>query len=314
MTVKTILFIPCLFLLSACGSKKEAENIKTPSADSLVAPLVSRVSGIGRIEPEGGLIDLASDQGGLIRQVFIKEGDSLKKGVPLISLDNQVQQSQVTESAAKIKTQEEQLSLDKVNILEAENNLQKAEADYEKTKRLVEKNAETKQKLDDAATDLQNKKLALQNEKANLQVTNKKIDELRQQTNTAKTSASKYTVRAPVDGLVLQVTAKPGAGITPGQSFAQMAPAGRLTAICEIDELFAEKIVAGQTAFIRYKGYPDTISTGSVMYAAPYLKKKSLFSDQVGEKEDRRVREVRILLNNQNLLINRQVECVINIK
>jgi HlyD family secretion protein len=313
MTVKTFLSILCLFILSACSSKKE-ENKKAATADSLSVPVVSQVSGIGRIEPEGGLIDLASDQGGLISKVYIKEGDSLEKGVPMISLDNRVQQSQLTEAAAKLKTQEEQLSLNKVSILEAENNLRKAETDYEKTRRLVEKNAETKQKLDDAATDLQNKKLALQNEKANLQVTNKKIDELRQQTNTAKTSASKYTVRAPVDGLILQVTAKPGAGITPGQSFAQMAPAGRLTAICEIDELFAEKIKTGQTAFIRYKGYPDTISTGSVMYAAPYLKKKSLFSDQVGEKEDRRVREVRILLDNQKLLINRQVECVINIK
>jgi HlyD family secretion protein len=313
MTVKTLFpFFAFLFLL-AC-SRKGGESVKPASADSLAIPIVSQVSGIGRIEPEGGLIDLSSDQGGLIRQVYIREGDSLKKGLPMILLDNQVQQSQVTEASSRLKTQEEQVSLDKVRILEAENNLRQAQADYEKTMRLVEKNAETKQKLDDAETDLQNKKLALQNEKANLQVTNKKTAELRQQINTAKTSASKYTVKAPVDGLILQVTAKPGAGITPGQSFAQMAPAGRLTALCEIDELFAEKIIPGQSAFIKYKGYPDIISKGSVMYAAPYLKKKSLFSDQVGEKEDRRVREVRILLDNQTLLINRQVECVINLK
>ena len=313
MTVKTLFpFFAFLFLL-AC-SRKGGESVKPASTDSLAIPIVSQVSGIGRIEPEGGLIDLSSDQGGLIRQVYIREGDSLKKGLPMILLDNQVQQSQVTEASSRLKTQEEQVSLDKVRILEAENNLRQAQADYEKTMRLVEKNAETKQKLDDAETDLQNKKLALQNEKANLQVTNKKTAELRQQINTAKTSASKYTVKAPVDGLILQVTAKPGAGITPGQSFAQMAPAGRLTALCEIDELFAEKIIPGQSAFIKYKGYPDIISKGSVMYAAPYLKKKSLFSDQVGEKEDRRVREVRILLDNQTLLINRQVECVINLK
>jgi hypothetical protein len=34
----------------------------------------------------------------------------------------------------------------------------------------------------------------------------------------------------------------------------------------------------------------------------------------VGEKEDRRVREVRIALDKQDLLINRQVECLITLK
>jgi hypothetical protein len=51
-----------------------------------------------------------------------------------------------------------------------------------------------------------------------------------------------------------------------------------------------------------------------VTYAAPYLKRKSLFSDEAGVKEDRRVREVRVMLDRQDLLINRQAECIINIR
>jgi HlyD family secretion protein len=113
---------------------------------------------------------------------------------------------------------------------------------------------------------------------------------------------------------LLEVSARVGASLTPGQRYAQLAPDGRLTALCEIDELFADEIKIGQPAFIRYKGYPDTVSKGTVLYTAPYLKKKSLFSDEVGTKEDRRVREVRILLDNQELLINRQVECIISVK
>jgi len=128
----------------------------------------------------------------------------------------------------------------------------------------------------------------------------------------ARVICSRY--EQPQNGRLLEVSARVGASLTPGQRYAQLAPEGRLTALCEIDELFADDIKTGQEAFVRYKGYPDTVSKGTVLYAAPYLKKKSLFSDEVGVKEDRRVREVRILLDNQELLINRQVECIIKIK
>jgi HlyD family secretion protein len=311
--VKKILVVPFLLLIIACGSKKE-ESASVTAKDSLLVPNVQEVAGIGRIEPEGGLIDLSSDQGGLIKKILFKEGDSVKSGQILLLLDNAVQVSQVADAASKLQTEAAQLDVAKANIEDAEVVLRKAEQDLEKTRRLVDKNAETKQKLADAETDVNNKRIALETERANYRVAQKRIGEIQAQINTAKTTAGKYTVSSPTNGMILELTSKPGEAITAGQSFAQLAPEGRVTALCEIDELFADKIKTGQTAFIRYKGYADSVSSGTVIYTAPYLKKKSLFSDQVGEKEDRRVREVRILLNNQDLLINRQVECVINLK
>lgn len=305
--------MPILIVLS-CGSKEEAKTPPPVNPDSLALPTASNVAGIGRIEPEGGLIDLSSDQPGLIRQILAKEGDSVKKGAVLLVLDNDLQKAQLGEAGSRVQTEKAQVSVIRTQIQEAEANLRKAEQDLEKTRKLVERGAETRQKLDDAEADVTNKRILLQNQQANLSVSQKRINELNAQVNTARVSASRYTVNAPADGLILEVDAKLGQAITVGQTFAQLAPSGRLTALCEIDELFADRIAVGQKAIIRYKGYADTASTGEVIYAAPYLKKKSLFSDQVGEKEDRRVREVRVVLNDPSMLINRQVECVISLK
>ncbi len=161
---------------------------------------------------------------------------------------------------------------------------------------------------------LKTKSLLLKNAEAALALSEKKVSESGAAVKTALATEGKSIIRAPQNGRLLEVSARVGASLTPGQRYAQLAPEGRLTALCEIDELFADEIKTGQAAFVRYKGYPDTVSKGTVLYAAPYLKKKSLFSDEVGVKEDRRVREVRILLDNQALLINRQVECIIKIK
>jgi len=55
--------------------------------------------------------------------------------------------------------------------------------------------------------------------------------------------------------------------------------------------------------------------TGKVILAAPYLRKKSLFSDKVDNLEDRRVREVRVQLDStETLLIGSRVECIIELK
>jgi HlyD family secretion protein len=302
-----------LFLLAslaACkGGKSEAEKAVEKKADTLVRPVASLVNATGRIEPEAGITDLSADVSGIIRQVLIKEGQMVKKDAPMLVLDNSVQGAQLAEAEARMRSQQQETELNQARIRDGQNNLQKAQMDYDRTSRLVEKKAETQEQLDNARNELEKKKIALQNEQASLRVTEKKVAESRAQVNTARAGSGKYTVRAPQDGLVLIVTARSGAAVSPGNSFAQLAPAGKLTALCEVDELFAEQVSNGQKAYITYKGYRDTVSTGSVIYTAPYLKKKSLFSDQVGEKEDRRVREVRILLDKQDLLINRQVEC-----
>lgn len=311
--MKHLLSIPILFLLAACGGNKK-EEAKTVNKDSLIVPQVETVAGIGRIEPEGGIIGLSSDQTGLIRQLNIKEGDSVKRSQIMLVLDNAVQSSQVAEAASRLQTEQAQIAVNNAAIAEAEENLRKAEQDLGKTSRLVDKGAETKQKLDDAIADVNNKRIIAQNQRANLAVTQQRINELKQQVGTAQRTVSKYSVLAPSNGLVLQLDVKTGEVVTAGQAFAQFAPEGRLTALCEIDELFADKIQTGMKAEIRYKGYADVVTAGTVIYTAPYLKKKSLFSDQVGEKEDRRVREVRIVLDKQDLLINRQVECVIKLK
>ncbi len=304
-----------LFFLMACSQEKQTQKEDAPSTkDSLVKPDVQQVAGTGRIEPESGITDLASDNGGLITRIYIKEGEFIKKDMPLIQLDNIVQSSQAEEATARLNTQQQQLQLDKVKIAEARNNLHQSQTDFDRTSRLVEKKAETQQQLDNARTDLENKKLALKNAEAALALSEKKVSESGAAVKTALATEGKSIIRAPQNGRLLEVSARVGASLTPGQRYAQLAPEGRLTALCEIDELFADEIKTGQAAFIRYKGYPDTVSKGTVLYTAPYLKKKSLFSDEVGVKEDRRVREVRILLDNQELLINRQVECIIKIK
>jgi len=84
----------------------------------------------------------------------------------------------------------------------------------------------------------------------------------------------------------------------------------------EVDELFADRVAVGQAAGIRRQGGSEILATGKVVSVAPDLKQKSLFSDEIGKLEDRRVREVRIRLDppaGSPLLLGARVECILDI-
>ena len=70
----------------------------------------------------------------------------------------------------------------------------------------------------------------------------------------------------------------------------------------------------GQKAIVRPQGSRDVLTTGTVVLASPYLRKKSLFADNAANLEDRRVREVRVQLDDPTkVIIGARVECVIDV-
>ena len=62
-------------------------------------------------------------------------------------------------------------------------------------------------------------------------------------------------------------------------------------------------------------GLSEVIAKGKVYFLSEYLRKKSMFSEQSGEAEDRRVRIVKVMLEKpQGLLFNAKVEVKISTK
>jgi multidrug resistance efflux pump len=108
---------------------------------------------------------------------------------------------------------------------------------------------------------------------------------------------------------------RPGEGIAAQQTVAQIAPSGNTIVECEIDESLAFQVKIGQSVDVNYLGSAAVVAKGKIYFLSEYLRKKSMFSEQSGEAEDRRVRVVKVLLENpQGLLFNAKVEVKISAK
>ncbi len=305
-----------LVFLSAChGSPVKKEDLQAANALVEKPANVNQIVGIGRIEPEGKIISLAVNSGGIITQINKKEGDNVTIGETLIILDNAVELAKIAQINSKIATQNEQIKFAESVIKQTEIQRDNRKSYYQRMKNLYEQNAETRQKFEDAQAEYLTQESKLELNKVELSLAKSKIVETERELATAKAELEKKTIKANQAGQILEILVQKGSAVEPLSTFAKFAPNGKTIAVCEIDELFADKIQVGQVANISLIGNEQILTSGKVIYASAYLRKKSLFSEKAGDQEDRRVREVKILLDKSDvLLFNTRVECTITTK
>ncbi|MBX7243395.1 MAG: efflux RND transporter periplasmic adaptor subunit [Bacteroidia bacterium] len=254
------------------------------------------------------------------------------------------QEEQVKSQNAQIRAQETQVQTQQTQINGFEKEIAKAriavgyaQKNFDRIAKVFNEGAETKATYDNAENQLQsaqaeverliaqqnnlkaqqdNLKAQVEIQKAQKTSLSAKVNEFKADVSISEAEKDKRNVYAPVDGKILSVEVTPGAYISPQTVIGEFAPASPVNVVCEIDEMFAEKMTTGQKAVIHLQGSKEMLAEGEVIEVAPYLKQKSLFSDEVGKLEDRRVREVRIRLSNPpaNLLYGSRVDCEIKLK
>lgn len=301
--------------LVACGSGGEKSAERNDSVRTVRTPAaVDEVLGIAIIEPARRISQLSPETGGLVKSIRVDIGQQLTKGQVILTMDNAVETAQVKQATVKINTQQDAIETARQNVQTLRVQLQKAQDDLKRNQQLFAGNALTRKDLDDSQYQVSSLQQQIRASEAQLKQAEGQIQQFRADIQYASTVAGLKTVTAPEDGTLLSLDAKVGQYLTSNQSIGDFAPAGPLVAVTEIDELFALRIKVGQKAYIRPQGGTERLATGTVMLASPYLRKKSLFSDNTANLEDRRVREVRVQLDDPGkVLIGARVECLIQV-
>lgn len=309
------LFYYCavLSVLSGCSGITKDKAV-ADNAAAKVNAVTDQVIGIGKIVPEGNIVQLSSPVSGTVEHIYKKENDSVNAGEIILELTHLVEDAQVSQLSIGMSTQAEQVQADEAAIEEYQAKYNNAFSELKRLQSLLDKGAETQQTVDDGATNLKGFKSNLDRLNDNVIVSKSKLAEARAALEVSRQEREQKIIRSPVKGKILEISTLVGSSVDNKTPFVQISPQGKTIADCEIDEMFADKIADGQKAWIRNPVSLDTLSAGTVYFTSGFLKKKSLFTDQAGEKEDRRVREIKIVLNNpEKLLLNERVECVIDI-
>jgi len=312
MTYQRLLSLFLITALMACNDKEAKIKLALKSATEALS--INYIIGIGQIIPEKDIISLSTPVNGIVQKLYLTENDSVNIGTIIMELEHELEDEKINLIRNQINTQAALIKVDEASVSELHPKISNAKLETERLQNLMQRGAETQQIVDNAMTNLKSLMANQYKAEANVSVSKSKWLETKAALKTAQKERNQKIIRSPVKGKILELATLPGGSVTIGQSLGQISPYGKIIAICEIDEANADKISTGQKSWIRSVGSSDTLTTGTVYSTSSFLKKKSLFTDQSGEKEDRRVRTIKIMLDDtEKLLLNARVECIVDI-
>ena len=296
-------------LLVACGNKQEKSEPVTTEL------MPSQIVGIGKVVPHGGVVNLAAPASGIVNEIYVNAGDTVKKGDLILTLNSTDEELSVNEANTRIRSQE--LSVESAQIALAQERIA-----HKEQQRLL---TDAKELLEVGATTGENVRL-LQNEfnksaeqlkkaENNLRLQQSQLTEFKIQQATRVNDFEKTKFYAPLDGMLLDLIPKVGEALNLHQQYGRISPNKPLVVLVEIDELFADYLILGQTCIIKLPGSSEVAAAGEIIRISHDLKKKSLFSDGGTDLEDRRIREIEVSLNeiSKTLFIESKVECSVQL-
>lgn len=297
-------------LLAACEPKPKPHT----TAEAAAPRPVTQVVGVARIEPEGGIVDLLAGAEGRIKALPVPENQVFTSGQVLLTLGRATNDAQLAEARAAVRTQRADAAAQQARLAALHLSADKAAADVVLNRQLLAAQGITAQTLRESEATAGHLRQEFYQGQAELRKARARVQELQAGVELNQAQAQLRQVAASFAGRVLEWKVQPGDFVTATTPLAQLAPAGDLVARTEVDELFADRVRPGQRAEVRSQATGQVLSTGTVYYAADFLKRKSLFADESAQ-EDRRVREVRVRLRPApGLLINGRVDCLIYLK
>lgn len=305
----------CSVFLVSCGNKEAEERAEKIKQQSLSIPTnISNVSAIGKIEPENGLIAIASQNSGIIIEILKSAGDSVAKGDVILILKATDQTNKEAVILNQIETQKLKADSDfySINVYQAQ--LDEKTKDLAISEKLLKSGAETQQNVAQKIKELKEITANLAAAKKVSAASVSDIKVLKSQLQEAKTATAAMTIKAEQAGILVTMDAKVGANLEKYVPFTSLAASGKIVVHGEIDEMFASRVNLGNQVTVTIPGTNTVVAKGKIFFLSPILQDKSIFYELAGEQKDRRVRTFKIQLEKSDgLLINQKVQCDIKV-
>lgn len=286
--ISILLGAAAVLLLVAChpGGAKPATAVP-PSPYATIAN--------GKVDIEGGVVEVAARRAGVISEVLVQEGDYVHKGQVLARQEDEDSRLAVKSASAAVAQAESQRPLTQVN-------LHTAQREYERLKGLAATKLISQQQLDQAGD-------AVASAQAQLGIQQATVQTAQAQLAQANYSEDLTIIRAPMDGKIIRRYANPGGGASTLQvsDMFDLEPATRHIARAEIVESAIPDVHVGQEVEITPETDPDKMAVGNVIRIAAAFGARKLKSDSATEASDERVVEVVVSADNTPYLIGQRV-------
>jgi len=292
--VTLLLSAACCLWLAACG-RHGADGKGADGKAAAPPPSPYATIANGKIDVEGGVVEVAARRAGVIREVYVQEGEAVKKGQVLARQEDDDAVLAVNSARATVMQAQSQLALTEVTLATARR-------EHERLVSLVSANLVARQQLDQTSD-------AIATALAQLGTQQAAVATAKAQLAQAEYNKDLTVIRAPMDGKIIRRFANPGAGASTlnVSNMFDLEPAIAHIVRSEIIESAIPDVYVGQEAEIVPEADPGKIAVGRVLRIAGTFGARKLKSDGANEASDERVVEVVVSADNTPFLIGQRV-------
>jgi HlyD family secretion protein len=294
--------------------------VLTGSSSIVLAQDQQAVSALGRLEPKGGIIHVGAAStpeaisGSVLETLLVAEGDRVSKGQLLAVTDSsKVVEAIVKKAKAELIVTTRAAAAAHSKADEACVHADVAAREADRRTNLLERELASQEETEQALGAAEASKASCVAARATASVAESTIDVAKANVAFREVELSRTRVTAPVDGMVLDLTAKPGELIG-FDGILELGRVDHMLAIAEVYETDIRRVRKGQKAQITSDALAGPL-TGTVDFIALKVNKQDEIGTDPAARKDARIIEVEILLDEPEKaagLTNLQVEIVIN--
>ncbi|AEF87172.1 secretion protein HlyD family protein [Delftia sp. Cs1-4] len=224
-------------LLAGCGPSHDAPaNAGQASAKAQQNGPAAVAVARGKIEVEGGLLDLSPAVAGVVQQLSVKEGQSVQRGQLLLRLADDTGQADLAVAESEAQLAKARQKARAARLPQLKQTLSRWQA-------AAREGAADAQNVDEAAQALRDAQAEIDVAAAEAQVAQRKLEQLRAQ-------HKRQELRAPEAGTVVRLATHAGSQAVPGTPAVVLLPQRPLQVRAEVNESFAAAVREGMRATV----------------------------------------------------------------
>jgi len=306
-------------------SRVGGEDVRAPLADQ-----PGLVGGNGIVEPAERETRVAAQVTAVVQKVLVREGATVKAGDVLVELANATERAQV--AAAEADVAQERAHLQRTNNGMRAEEQDALEADRDAARARAARSADTLVRTERlqslgaiSAEELERDRRQAQADAALARATQARVEAAKAGSRTEEITAAKarlsaaqarldqaranlarLTVRAPLDGEILQVKIREGelysfqGGVEP---LVIMGDTRKLRVRMDVDERDIARVALGAAAYVVADAFGARKFTGQVVEVGRRFGRKNVRTDDPVERNDTKILEVVIQLDENVLLV-----------
>ncbi|MBC7381652.1 MAG: efflux RND transporter periplasmic adaptor subunit [Bacteroidia bacterium] len=279
-----------LLLIAIIGKQAgwigKQEGIQVTMAKVERKTIIETVSANGRIQPEKE-VKISSDVSGEIRELYVKEGDSVVAGKLLARIDPELYQSALDRSEASLNNIKANLASTKARLTQSEARYYELSKAFERNEKLYAEKLISDAEFDAAKSAYLNAKAEVDASKQGISAAEYNVKSFEATLKESRKNLTRTEIFAPVSGIVSKLNVEKGERVVgtsqmAGTEMMRIANLNDMEVSVDVNENDIIKVGLGDTTEIEVDAYPNRKFKGQVTEIANSATTSALTtSDQV---------------------------------